>query len=522
MSRSPRPLTSLSVAVVVMLLIASCGFEGAAESGGSPTAVTRQPAWTAQVLDAVPGTDVPLQVGTAGDQAVVLVVTDDGRITGFASGPDGRFRAGEPTETQIPYLSLGEPVWFGDEWLAPGSSMDDDDGGARVLRSADGLTWSQQDVPAFDEPANVFSMVERDDGLVAVGTRRTADDPRDGGFRPAVWHSADGERWSEAALPGVATKGSVHAVVATDRKVLAIGRAGRAGTLWSSTDRGATWSVVEPQGIPNATSLDDIAAQGEVVVASGLTGAHHETAPEGVPILVRSADSGRTWREVTEPPPSNHAAGHTFSLFSGGGRFFALGYSYIDAWSEPEICYADVERCRQDTVIALYVSDDGDRWQRVDTSGIGEGDAGEIDAVVVPDDGRVIAVTDTGTDVGTWTWPAGVPLPTMAEPIDPTSDVDLLSDDEMPQPGRRYGVPLYVHCGMGWLHIGGEPWQRTDDGPDVETGTGDEIPDGWPVARETIFGYVTLVDDDLIEYAIADGEVIATYAPATEDPPGCA
>lgn len=519
MGTPSRPLIASFVAGV--LLIASCGSVGDAEPAASPT-MAAQPGWSAEVLDAVPGVDVPLQVGADGDQAVVLVVTDDGRITGFASGPDGRFRAGEPTETQIPYLYLGEPVRFDDGWLVAGSSLEDEDGAVQVLRSVDGRTWSLQGVPAFDGAADVSSSTEVDGGLVVVGTRRTAADPSDGGFRPVAWHSADGERWSEASLPGAATEGSVHGVVATDGVVLAVGALGRRGVMWSSTDRGKTWSVAEQHGMPPATSLEDIAAQGDLLVASGTTRGQRETTPDGAQILVRSTDGGRTWGEVAEPPPANRGKELAFPLSAGGGRFFALGYSYIEAWAEPEICYAAIELCQQDLAVALYASDDGDRWQRIDTSGIGEGDAGKVDAVVGTDDGRVIAVRDGGADVETWTWTAGAPLPTMAEPIDPTSDVDLLGDDEMPQRGRRYGVPLYIHCGMDWLYVSGEPWQRADDGPDVETGTGDRVPDGWPIAQQTIFGYVTLVAGDLIEYSIGDGDVIATYAPATEEPPGCA
>lgn len=90
---------------------------------------------------------------------------------------------------------------------------------------------------------------------------------------------------------------------------------------------------------------------------------------------------------------------------------------------------------------------------------------------------------------------------------------------EAPEPGDRYSVPLNIHCGMEWLYVGGEPWQRADDSPDTETGGGDDVPSHWAVAQQTIFGFVTLVADDLIEYSIGDGEVIATYAPATQTPP---
>lgn len=147
--------------------------------------------------------------------------------------------------------------------------------------------------------------------------------------------------------------------------------------------------------------------------------------------------------------------------FAGGERLFVLSYSFIDASSDPEVCYTDIELCRQ------------------------------VQAV--------------------------------GEHEDP-ADVDVLAEGDVPERGRRYGVPLYIHCGMDWLYVGGEAWQRTDGGPDIETGAGDEVADDWPVAQQTIFGFATLVSDDLSEYSIGDdgdGEVIATYAPAHAPPPGC-
>lgn len=37
--------------------------------------------------------------------------------------------------------------------------------------------------------------------------------------------------------------------------------------------------------------------------------------------------------------------------------------------------------------------------------------------------------------------------------------------------------------------------------------------------QQTIFGFATLVREDLIEHSIGDSEVIATYGPATAGPP---
>lgn len=126
--------------------------------------------------------------------------------------------------------------------------------------------------------------------------------------------------------------------------------------------------------------------------------------------------------------------------------------------------------------------------------------------------------------MATWAWPAGTALPTGGEPREPApADVVTLAEGEEPEAGVRYAAPLCIHCGMDWLSLGGQPWQRTDAGTGVETGAG-EVPPGWPVAQQTIFGFATLTDDGTVEYSIGpedDPEVIATYGPPTEEPPGC-
>lgn len=122
-------------------------------------------------------------------------------------------------------------------------------------------------------------------------------------------------------------------------------------------------------------------------------------------------------------------------------------------------------------------------------------------------------------------WPAGTPLPEGEAPA-ALERVDLVTvaKGEDPEPGVRYHAPLHVHCGMDWLYLGDTPWQRTDDGPDVETGAGDDPSDDWPVAGETIFGFATLRDGGVVEYSIGesnDAQVIATYERTGAQPPGC-
>ena len=113
-----------------------------------------------------------------------------------------------------------------------------------------------------------------------------------------------------------------------------------------------------------------------------------------------------------------------------------------------------------------------------------------------------------------------------ARPRTAPERVDLVTvpEGEDPEPGVRYHAPLYVHCGMDWLYLGDTPWQRTDDGPDVETGAGDDVPNGWPIAGQTIYGYATLTRGRVVEYTVGEddsAEVIATYEKTGTQPPGC-
>ncbi|MEZ5170646.1 MAG: hypothetical protein R3A49_07865 [Acidimicrobiia bacterium] len=483
--------------------------------------------WAYQFLEGDYGEDIVSPIATDGDQVVVAMVTGDGAITGFSTDDRGEFQKGEQTETGIRYLDLGGIAPMGDGWLALGSGGRPDDDDVRHELSAfysdDGRTWSEVEAEGLEGPADVMGLEAHDGGVVAVGTLRTADDPSDGGFRPVAWTSEDGLEWQTLRLPtGDGTEGTVTGVADTGMELLAVGVVDQSGAMWSSTDVGASWELVEREGVPRTWALDGIGRQGDVLALSGSAPTGETGDVETVEVLLRSTDGGNSWTDSAEPPPSSGGLGYGPPVVSGGNRFFTLNASRIQPWSSSQACYADIDFCRQDMIVALYASDDADRWNRIDTSGIGDGNDGEVHNIVATDDGDVFAVRRVVDGLGVWTWPGDVPLPTEEEPAVPVSDIDLLEEGDVPELGRRYALPMYIHCGMDWLGVGGEAWQRNDDGPSAETGAGDTIPEGWPVANQTIYGFVTLVSDDLIEYSIGDGEVIATYEPATEGPPGCA
>lgn len=526
-----RGAGALAALVVAGVMLGACGSGGndSGSNAATTTTITPKAGWVSQELRGSPGPDHPTLLAVDGERVALTMVSDEGVITGFSSDRQGRFRAGESTATGIKFLGFGGVTRAGDGWLAMGSGgLAEVEGDKQpvfevhAFRSADGRTWRDASATGLDGPADVSGLTGDGRGFVAVGTQRNAKDPAQGGFRPVAWHSADGQRWTAVRLPDDgATEGSVQAVVATSDRVLAVGRVGQRGIMWSSADGGASWTIVTPEGIPTTSSLDDIDRQGDELVLSGTTPAARRSESEARQLLLRSTDAGHSWLGVTHPPPPNRGEPAAFPLFAGGGRFFALGTSFIEAFANPELCYADVNLCRQDSAVALYVSEDGDRWSRVDTSGIGEGDAGEVDGITATDDGRAVAIQRTAAGIRAWSWPAHVPLPTEREPALPRAGVHLLGEKGVPEQGRRYAVPLYIHCGMEWLYVGGRAWHRTDSGPGPETGAGSPVPEDWPVAQQTIFGYVTLVSPGRIEYSIGQGKVIATYAPATDRPPGC-
>ena len=478
------------------------------QAGGAPVE------WAYAEVPGQSGPDSATLVGADGDQVVVAVSTDEGEILGWSSTGGGPFEAGVPTETGLDFLGMTEVVRIDGHWLTVGSGGLTANGedllyANRVFGTEDGRTWSNLNATGLEDPAEHSDLLVTDGGLVAVGSLRTTEDPSFGGFRPAAWTSADGVTWTLVPLPFDGQEGGAFSVVDTGEGLLAAGQVDQRAALWSSTDQGATWSADQPDGLPSSAAFGSIVKRDGVLVLSASNG-------EGQASLHRSTDAGATWTEAAEPPPLVGAEGAP-RLAAGPAGFFASTSTYRASWEDPSRCYADLDLCGQGSVPALYASQDGDSWRRIDLSGLGD-DLGEL---TVAPDGRILSVRPVLAGTGIWTWPAGAELPGEPEPVDPTSVVEVLGDGEVPEVGVTYGAPLYIHCGMDWLYLGGESYRRSDRGPDTETGAGDVPQPGWPVAEQTIFGFATLQDDGTIEYSIADGEVIAAYAPTTARAPGC-
>lgn len=470
--------------------------------------------WTTTTFAGESGADSPMVLATEGDDLLVVTVSDKGVLRSGLSSDGGELEAGEPVETGTEYLWLGGAAAHDGGWFTLGTNPVDFE--PVGFRSDDGLTWEKVAVDGFTGPADINSIVATDGALVAVGSYRDDEQPDMGGFRATAWRSEDGSTWAEVPLPEATGESYADGVAATDAGLVAVGGSDGSGAVWTSTDAGATWSRSQDPDLDGTYAISGPAAQGGVVVVSTTPG------DSGRPGILRSDDGGESWSSAAVPPPSEGSEGYA-PVWAGGGRFFTVTSTFLEPWESPEVCYADIELCRQDSAVTLYTSADGDTWQRVDTSGIGSGEDAEVDEVTGTEDGRVVAVQGRYEDgVLLHTWPADAPLPVTDAPGAPPAVemVEVPRDGEL-EPGVRYHAPLFVHCGMDWLYLGDRAWLRTDDGPDVETGAGDVGDPDWPIAQQTIFGYATLTDDGVVEYSIGDGEVIATYEPAQRRPPGC-
>lgn len=517
---------TLALAAAGLLALAACGTDdGAAEEVGRPPATvaaapgpattaadgpTADPAaaWVQETVPTTTDSDSETQLAAAGDTVVVVDAALDGTVRSHAATGGGPFVAGPPLATGVEALDLRALAGDGEQWVLLAGG---DRSRPRVLTSADGLTWVAAETGGIEPGAVVQELVATDDALVAVGT--VTVDVDDGTFRNAAWRSTDGgATWQETALDGA---GLARRLVLTDDGLVALGATETDDGVWTSADGGATWTRVEPEGGPAGGRLHDVVALGAELVGSG--NVPGEEGSGGTAFVVRSADGGRTWVEAADPPPAANDESNGHQLFGAGGQVVALVDPFDQPFADPERCYADIELCRQSSGTSAHVSLDGDTWAPVDLTALDEVELYEVRATAT----ELVVLTSAGEEtLGLARWPLAALLPTAADPPpEPTAEVDLLPEGVAPEPGRRYASPLWLHCGMGWLHLGDQAWQRTDAGPDLTQG--DVPPPGWPVARGQLYGFVTLVAPDRVEYSIGDGEVVATYGPPTEEPGVC-
>jgi hypothetical protein len=513
------------LACLVALTLSSCGADP-----GEPAADDE---WTQQRIEASSGADSPTGFASDGDDVLVVVVGEDAALQSYLSTDGGAFRAGDPIEIEGGgHPSCSDPVRHDGVWWLIGTGglvgKGKDETLAfepRVLRSSDGLTWEPVDVTGIPGPVDLNAVAVVDGTLVAVGSKRNGVDTGGASFEAAVWRSDDGASWTEVALPGVVPQPdyrdeSVAAHVTTsDGRVLAGGSLAQRAAIWSSTDGGVTWSRIESVDVEELYQVSGLVADGSTVLVSGSV-----KGQESGSRLLRSDDGGATYQPSADQPAAD---GEGFApLWTGGGHWFTVSRPGYDTVGDPAVCYADPDACfygGESDVTLVNASDDGEAWSVL---ALPDPDLGaDLIGVAGTGSGDVLLAHVVSGGIVVSSWPAGTQLPEGEAPAAPER-VDLVTvpEGEDPEPGVRYHAPLYIHCGMDWLYLGDTPWQRTDSGPDVETGAGDDPSEGWPMAGQTVYGFATLTDGAVVEYSIgegADAEVIATYEKTGVQPPGC-
>ena len=213
-------------------------------------------------------------------------------------------------------------------------------------------------------------------------------------------------------------------------------------------------------------------------------------------------------------------------LWAAGGRYFTVTEPSFDTFSDPAVCYADLETCSgaaSSDVASIHASADGDTWTVVDTSDLGAGD--ELIGIVGSGDGRVSMAHVVKRGLVVSSWPAGVDLPE-GQPRTRRSESTWSPFPKVRTRSQASATTRRCTSTAAWT---GSTWVTRRGSArtvvrDVETGAGDDVPGGWPMAGQTIYGFATLTPAGVVEYSVGEGdgaEVIATYEKTGVQPPGC-
>ena len=319
---------------------------------------------------------------------------------------------------------------FGGGFVAVGRDSNGPESHAFVLHSGDGRRWNE--VPGDDlrfNRAEISSLVAVGERLYGIGSASTDDR---GGSRVAVWVTRDGRSWQ--AADGPFDDAYSTSLAGDDHGLLMLGGdSQRDGPMaWNSTD-GLAWEA-QPLDLPVRAAdvqFGELMAVEDGWMAAGSV----SSGPDGpsAPVVWRSAD-GVAWScHVLDAGGSSrsHASalyrsGHGWLLVGGvsdGCGFGASCPAQQSTWTSPDgLAWSDAVldadpiqmgasayAGRDDGFIGVgngtWLSRDGRDWVRVsdgETSGALDG---QTDAVVMIDDGTLVAagtLHDRNGSAGSW------------------------------------------------------------------------------------------------------------------------
>lgn len=295
-------------------MLASRGSQSAPDAEGSPAAFAGFPGQhgTVMVNSIAAAGGIRLAVGAA-----------DGHLAIWRRAADGSWTlisASSSAVSQRPGMESLLSVAHGPAgWIAVGATDSQGSQQPVVVTSADGATWQAVNSTAFTAPGiSVMGVTASQNGYVVVGKQVS-----NGRTFAAMWWSGDLRNWtggSNGGLDGRLESSAVYAVGATATGFVAAGTHGGGHTIWTSAD-GKNWSVYDVPKPPGATGalLQQVAVNGTRVVTAGYVVDKAGDAP----IVVVSADGGKTWRQILLAAPGGVGAVSTLTAAANG--FVAAG-----------------------------------------------------------------------------------------------------------------------------------------------------------------------------------------------------
>jgi hypothetical protein len=312
-------------------MLASRGSQSAPDAGGSPAAFAGYPGQhgTVTVNSIAAAGAIRLAVGAADGHPAIWRRAADGSWTLIsASSSAVSQRPGMESLLSVAHGPAG--------WIAVGAADSQGSQQPVVLTSADGATWQAVNSTAFTAPGiSVMGVTASQNGYVVVGKQVS-----NGRTFAAMWWSGDLRNWtggSNGGLDGRLESSVVYAVGATATGFVAAGTHGGCHTIWTSAD-GKNWSVYDVPRPPGTTDalLQQVAVNGTRVVTAGYVVDKAGDAP----VVVVSADGGKTWRQILLSAPGG--VGAVAALTAAGNGFVAAGMAgpagaqHAVTWSSPD------------------------------------------------------------------------------------------------------------------------------------------------------------------------------------------
>lgn len=267
-------------------------------------------------------------------------------------------------------------------------------GGSGIWRSDDGRNW-ERSIDSSLSDGDVSALVGFGSGIVAGGSS---------GGKAVVWTSDDGVNWTGPIhLEQNTVEAGISGLAVTDDGVLAVGVDGTNGALWVSDD-GAAWQRIDTDGVFDGFGRqipNDVATAGNSVLVTG-----HEASYEQIFYLGLGAETTTNAAVWVDGGVSEWSRVGQATLHSLGDQIIHGVTQWNSMWVAVGIDSADPREpvgpeaefgTGYNVDAAVWLSQDGLTWTRVDSPSFGGNDWQDMFDVVVFDD-RLIAVG--GDDAG--------------------------------------------------------------------------------------------------------------------------